>query len=119
MMKITKTKSYKIVSKGVWAENPVSVQVLGICSALAVTVQMKTAVVMSVALTFVCAFSSLIISLMRHEIPRNIRIIAQLTVIASLVILADHKIRDSEREEFRRLCRVLGLEPEQVWGELA
>lgn len=108
-MKITKTKSYKILSKGVWAENPVSIQVLGICSALAVTVQMKTAVVMSIALTLVCGLSSLIIAMLRKQIPRNIRIIAELTVIASLVILADQLLKAYLYDISKQLSVFVGL----------
>ena len=78
---IKKTKSYKAVVASLWQANPVSKQILGICSALAVTVQLKTALVMSCALTFVVAFSSLIISCIRNFIPRNIRIIVEISVL--------------------------------------
>lgn len=89
----TRSKALKALADPLVESNPVSIQMLGICSALAVTVQMKTAVVMGLSLTLVVAFSSLIISSMRTIIPRNIRIIVELTVIASLVILADELIR--------------------------
>ena len=69
--------------------NPIALQVLGICSALAVTTKMQTSVVMSLAVIFVMACSSLVISLLRNAIPPSIRIIVQLTVIASFVILTD------------------------------
>ncbi len=69
--------------------NPIALQVLGICSALAVTTKMETALVMSVAVIFVIAFSSLAVSLIRDWIPSSIRIIVQLTIIASLVIVTD------------------------------
>ena len=74
-MKITKTKAFNVFFKPIWESNPISGQILGICSALAVTVQLKTAIVMSLSLTFVLACSNLLISLMRKFIPRNIRII--------------------------------------------
>lgn len=70
-------------------ENPVTVQVLGVCSALAVTAQMKPAVVMGISVALVSAFSNLILSLLRNTIPSRIRIIVQLIVIATLVIMVD------------------------------
>jgi Na+-transporting NADH:ubiquinone oxidoreductase subunit D len=73
--------------------NPIALQVLGICSALAVTTKMETALVMSIALTVVTAFSNLAISLIRNYIPNSIRIIVQLTVIASLVIVTDQFLK--------------------------
>lgn len=92
-MKFTKTKQFKTFSSPLVENNPVFIQSLGICSALAVTVQLKTAIVMALSLTFVVAFSSLAISLMRNIIPRNIRMIVELCVIASLVILADEFLK--------------------------
>ena len=74
---IRKTRSFKDILAALWDANPISKQILGICSALAVTVQLNTAIVMSIALTFVVAFSNLAISSMRRVIPRNIRIIAR------------------------------------------
>jgi len=88
-MKLTRKKAFKVFFTPIWESNPVSGQILGICSALAVTVQLKTAIVMSLALTFVLAFSNLSVSLIRNLIPRNIRIIVELTIIATLVIVAD------------------------------
>ena len=88
-MKITRKKAFKVFFTPIWESNPVSGQILGICSALAVTVQLKTAIVMSLALTCVLAFSNLSVSLIRNLIPRNIRIIVELTIIATLVIVAD------------------------------
>lgn len=88
-MKITRKKAFKVFFTPIWESNPVSGQILGICSALAVTVQLKTAIVMSLALTFVLAFSNLSVSLIRNLIPRNIRIIVELTIIATLVIVTD------------------------------
>ena len=88
-MAVISKKDKKIVKDGLWDSNPVTLQVLGICSALAVTVQLKTALVMCAALTFVLCFSNVIISFLRNLIPSKIRIIIQLSVISSLVILAD------------------------------
>jgi Na+-transporting NADH:ubiquinone oxidoreductase subunit D len=98
-----------IMMKGIWRENPVAYQVLGICSALAVTVKMSTALVMSIALTLVAAFSSLIISSLRHWIPSNIRIIVELTVIASLVIVTDQILQAFLYDISKQLSIFVGL----------
>ena len=83
------TKEMKAVLFGpVLANNPIALQVLGICSALAVTSSLKNALIMSIALTLVTAFSSFFISLIRNQIPSSVRIIVQMTIIASLVIQA-------------------------------
>jgi Na+-transporting NADH:ubiquinone oxidoreductase subunit D len=73
--------------------NPITVQVLGICSALAVTVQMNTALVMSISLTAVLVLSNVVISMMRDYIPSKIRIVVQLAVIATLVIVVDQVLK--------------------------
>lgn len=73
--------------------NPIALQILGVCSALAVTTKLETALVMSVALTAVCALSNLIISIIRNHIPSSVRIIVQMTVIASLVIVVDQVLK--------------------------
>ena len=86
-------KSKNIISDPMVDNNPITKQVLGICSALAITVKMEQAVVMSLALAFVLVCSNVIISLLRKGIPSKIRIIVQLTVIASLVILTDQILK--------------------------
>ncbi|MBW2713474.1 MAG: NADH:ubiquinone reductase (Na(+)-transporting) subunit D [Deltaproteobacteria bacterium] len=73
--------------------NPIALQVLGICSALAVTVKMETALVMTIAVVFVCIASNTAVSLIRNAIPSSIRIIVQLTIIASLVIITDQVLK--------------------------
>ena len=108
-MKLTKTNHYKAFSVPLLQENPISRQMLGICSALAVTVQMKTAIVMGLSLTFVLAFSNLAISLMRNVIPRNIRMIVELSVIASLVIIADELLRAFLYDISKQLSVFVGL----------
>jgi Na+-transporting NADH:ubiquinone oxidoreductase subunit D len=108
-MKITRTKAFKIFFTPIWESNPISGQILGICSALAVTVQLKTAIVMSLALTFVLACSNLLISLMRKLIPRNIRIIVELTIIATLVIFADQVLRAFLYDISKQLSIFVGL----------
>ena len=106
---LRKTRSFKDVMRALWEANPISKQILGICSALAVTVQLQTAIVMSIALTFVVAFSNLAISSMRHIIPRNIRIIVEVAVIATLVIMADELLKAFMYETSKQLSVFVGL----------
>ncbi|MBR9982434.1 MAG: NADH:ubiquinone reductase (Na(+)-transporting) subunit D [Desulfatitalea sp.] len=106
---LAKSQSYRAISEALWQNNPISKQILGICSALAVTVQLNTAIVMSLALTFVVAFSNLTISLLRHQIPRNIRIIVEVSVIATLVILADEFLRAFMYDISKQLSVFVGL----------
>jgi len=108
-MKITRKKAFKVFFTPIWESNPVSGQILGICSALAVTVQLKTAIVMSLALTFVLAFSNLSVSLIRKLIPRNIRIIVELTIIATLVICADQVLKAFLYDISKQLSIFVGL----------
>jgi Na+-transporting NADH:ubiquinone oxidoreductase subunit D len=108
-MKLTRTKAFKAFATPAWYDNPINMQMLGICSALAVTVQLKTAFVMTLAMTFVVSMSNLIISLLRHIIPNNIRIIVELAVIASLVILADEFLRAYFFEISKLLSVFVGL----------
>ena len=89
--------------------NPVIVQILGICSALAVTVQLKPAVVMALSVTVVTAFSNLIMSLMRNGIPSRIRIIVQLVVISALVILVDQVLKAFVYDVSTQLSVYVGL----------
>lgn len=91
------------------ANNPVMVQILGICSALAVTSSMKTAFVMGISVTFVCAFSNLFVSLIRNYIPSSVRIIAQMAVIASLVIVVDQVLRAFAYDLSKQLSVYVGL----------
>jgi Na+-transporting NADH:ubiquinone oxidoreductase subunit D len=90
-------------------ENPIAIQVLGICSALAVTTQMSTALVMSAAVTAVVTLSNLSISLIRNKIPPSIRIIVQLTIIASLVIVTDQILKAYLFEISKQLSVFVGL----------
>ncbi len=83
----------KIISDPLNDDNPITIQVLGICSALAVTVKMMPTLVMALAVIFVTVFSNLIISILRNVIPNRVRIIVQLAVVASLVILVDQVLR--------------------------
>jgi len=93
----------------VFNDNPIALQVLGICSALAVTTKMSTSVTMSIAVIFVTAFSSASIALIRHRIPSSIRIIVQMTVIASLVILVDQVLKAFSYQLSKELSVFVGL----------
>lgn len=89
--------------------NPIALQVLGICSALAVTTKLETALVMSIALTTVTAFSNLAISSIRNYIPSSIRIIVQLTIIASLVIITDQVLKAFVYDVSKQMSVYVGL----------
>ena len=89
--------------------NPIALQVLGICSALAVTTKMETSVVMAAAVVFVIAFSNLFVSMLRTFIPTNIRIIVQLTIIGSLVIIVDQFLKAYLFEVSKQLSVFVGL----------
>lgn len=102
-------KDRKIIKDAMWDNNPITFQILGICSALAVTVQLKTALVMAIALTFVVAMSNTIISSMRNFIPSKIRIIVQLSVISSLVIIADQFLKAYMYDVSKQLSVFVGL----------
>lgn len=101
--------SKNIFSDPLINNNPITKQILGICSALAVTVKLETAIVMSLSLTFVLASSNLIISLLRTMIPSKVRIIVQLTVIASLVILIDQILKAYMYDISKQLSVFVGL----------
>ncbi|WP_024593508.1 MULTISPECIES: NADH:ubiquinone reductase (Na(+)-transporting) subunit D [unclassified Pseudoalteromonas] len=104
------TKEMKAVLFGpVLANNPIALQVLGICSALAVTSSLKNALIMSIALTLVTAFSSFFISLIRNQIPSSVRIIVQMTIIASLVIVVDQVLQAFSYATAKELSVFIGL----------
>ncbi|WP_337843059.1 NADH:ubiquinone reductase (Na(+)-transporting) subunit D [Rheinheimera sp.] len=103
-------KEIKTVLFGpVFANNPIALQVLGICSALAVTTKMDKALVMGIALTLVTAFSNLFISLIRNHIPSSVRIIVQMTIIASLVIVVDQILKAFAYNVAKELSVFVGL----------
>ena len=89
--------------------NPIATQVLGICSALAVTVQLQTAIVMSIAVILVLAFSNVLISMVRNKVPSNIRIIVELAIIATLVILVDQVLKAFLYDISKQLSVFVGL----------
>ena len=99
----------KLLLSPIVDNNPIALQILGICSALAVTTQLKTAVVMAIAVSLVTAFSSMFISMIRNYIPNSIRIIVQMAIIASLVILVDQVLRAYAYELSKQLSVFVGL----------
>ena len=101
--------SKEILLSPIFVNNPIGFQILGICSALAVTTQMSVALVMCIALTVVTAFSNLFISMIRGYIPSSIRIIVQMTIIASLVIVVDQIIAAVAYDISKQLSVFVGL----------
>jgi len=93
----------------IFANNPIGLQILGICSALAVTSNLKTALVMSIALTLVTAFSNLFVSSIRAQIPSSIRMIVQMVIIASLVIVVDQVLKAYAYALSKQLSVFVGL----------
>jgi len=102
-------KNKKLLTDPLNDSNPITVQVLGICSALAITVQMKQALVMGISVMVVTAFSNLVISVMRNLIPSRIRIIVQLVVVAALVILVDQVLKAYVYDVSKALSVFVGL----------
>ncbi len=99
----------EVLFNPVFNNNPIGLQILGICSALAVTSNLNTALVMSVALTLVVAFSNLFISMIRSQIPNSIRMIVQMVIIASLVILVDQVLKAYAFTLSKQLSVFVGL----------
>lgn len=93
----------------IFNNNPIGLQILGICSALAVTSNLKTALVMSIALTLVTAFSGMFISMIRQQIPSSIRMIVQMVIIASLVIVVDQVLKAYAYSLSKQLSVFVGL----------
>ena len=103
------SKSLKNLTAPLSGNNPVIVQILGICSALAVTVQLKPAVVMGLSVMVVTAFANLVMSMLRKGVPSRIRIIVQLVVIATLVILVDQVLKAFVYDVSKELSVYVGL----------
>ncbi len=108
-MSVFSSKNMKLLTNPLNESNPITVQVLGICSALAVTAKLKPAFVMSISVMAVLALSNVIISLLRKTIPNRIRIIVQLVVIAALVILVDEVLRAFVYDVSKQLSVFVGL----------
>ena len=103
------TKNFDLIKMPFNKNNPVTVQVLGICSCLAVTAQLKPAVVMAISVTVVVALANLIISLLRNTIPPRIRIIVQLVVVSMLVVLVDQVLKAYVYDVSKQLSVFVGL----------
>lgn len=103
------TKSLAALINPLSKDNPVIVQVLGICSALAVTAKLEPAVVMTISVTAVLAMANVIISLLRNTIPNSIRIIVQLVVVAALVVVVDQVLKAYNYEVSKALSVFIGL----------
>jgi Na+-transporting NADH:ubiquinone oxidoreductase subunit D len=99
----------KLITDPLVDDNPITVQVLGICSALAVTTQMKPTLVMAISVIFVVALSNLVISLMRNTIPSRVRIIVQLAVVATLVTLVSEILKAFAYDMYKELSVFIGL----------
>lgn len=106
---IFSAKNIKLLTAPLGKENPITVQVLGICSALAVTVKLKPAIVMAISVTIVTAVSNVVIAAMRQYIPDRIRIIVQLVVIATMVILVDQFLKAFVFDVSKQLSVFVGL----------
>lgn len=102
-------KYRKVLVDPIFNNNPIGLQILGICSALAVTSKLETSIVMSLAVIFVVAFSNLSVSFIRNHIPSSIRILVEMTIIASLVIIADQFIRAYAYDISKQLSIFVGL----------
>lgn len=108
-MSILSSKNFKLLANPLNMQNPITVQILGICSALAVTVKLKPAIVMGLSVMVVTAVSNLVISAMRNYIPPRIRIIVQLVVVATMVILVDQLLRAFVYDVSKQLSVYVGL----------
>ncbi len=106
---IFSAKNFKLLTEPLGRNNPITVQVLGICSALAVTVKLKPAIVMALSVTIVTAVSNLVIAALRKSIPDRIRIIVQLVVIATMVILVDQFLKAFVFDVSKQLSVFVGL----------
>jgi Na+-transporting NADH:ubiquinone oxidoreductase subunit D len=103
------SKVKKIVLDPIFNNNPIAYQILGICSALAVTSKLETSIVMALAVTFVVAFSNFAVSLIRNHVSSSIRILVEMTIIASLVIIADQIIKAYAYDISKQLSVYVGL----------
>ena len=104
-----KATTNELLTKPIFNNNPIALQILGICSALAVTTSIKNALIMCVCLTLVTAFSSFFISIIRNHIPSSIRIIVQMVVIASLVIMVEQILKAVTYDTAKSLGAFIGL----------
>lgn len=108
-MGLLSTKDSKLISDPLSDDNPITIQVLGICSALAITAELKASIVMAVSVIFVMGAGNVVISLIRNIIPSKIRIIVQLTVVAALVIVVDQVLKAYSYSLSKELGAFIGL----------
>lgn len=102
-------KTKKLLVEPIFENNPIALQILGVCSALAVTTKLSVTLVMCVALSLVTAFSSFFVSMVRRHIPNNIRIIVQMTIISSLVVVVDQIIKAAAYDISKQLSVFVAL----------
>ncbi len=102
-------KIKELITKPIISDNPIALQILGICSALAVTVQLKNVFVMCGAVIMVVAFANVGVSLIRNHVPNSIRIIVQMTIIASLVIIAEQFLKAFVYDQWKTMAVYVGL----------
>ncbi|MFV0565162.1 MAG: NADH:ubiquinone reductase (Na(+)-transporting) subunit D [Flavobacteriaceae bacterium] len=108
-MALLSKKDRKLILDPLADDNPITIQVLGICSALAITAQLKASIVMSISVIFVLGVGNVVISLIRNIIPSKIRIIVQLTVVAALVIIVDQVLKAFSYQLSKELGAFIGL----------
>ncbi len=102
-------KGKQTVKEGVWTKNPISIQILGICSALAVTGKLENSLVMGAALIFVCTLSNVFVSILRNVTPRRVRVIAEVAIIATFVIVFDQFLKAFYWDMSKQLGPYVGL----------
>ena len=103
------SKAREVLLNPIFNDNPIALQILGLCSALAVTSNLYVTLIMCVALTSVVSLSNLFVSVIRHHIPTNVRMIIQMTIVASLVILVDELLKAYDYESSKTLTVFVGL----------
>jgi Na+-transporting NADH:ubiquinone oxidoreductase subunit D len=108
-MGLLSSKDSKLISDPLSDDNPITIQVLGICSALAITAELKASIVMAISVIFVMGAGNVVISLIRNIIPSKIRIIVQLTVVAALVIIVDQVLKAYSYSLSKELGAFIGL----------
>ncbi len=102
-------KGKQTLKDGVWTSNPISIQILGVCSALAVTSKLENSLVMGGALIFVCMLSNVFVSILRNAIPRRVRVIAEVAIIATFVIVFDQFLKAFYWDMSKQLGPYVGL----------
>ena len=103
------SKAREVLLNPIFNDNPIALQILGLCSALAITSNLYVTLIMCVALTSVVSLSNLFVSIIRHHIPTNVRMIIQMTIVASLVILVDELLKAYDYESSKTLSVFVGL----------